>query len=284
MRARRRPKQCRHWRAHKRTRCAQRTQLPRNGCSSDILFYICSPPSNPQSNETIQTENRNGIHPMDGGVESPPARTHSGPTNILVGSSPPLARLRRHPFSDGRFAQNTLHHQPRSARFFKNSPKISLGLYFMCAQVQYPGSILLSLVRRSKTAEYAMWADPLAESPDARFTWRPPLPWAQMRVGTAKRRTPTPVPGDGATRTPFGAYSILFFLRRLLPKKCIPVHFFSEQGGRPMRLRHIRPPRRAYCLRQYGPPSRFGAATVVLRRGSCHRGTMRHRGTARSRA
>ena len=221
---------------------------------------------------------------MDGGVESPPARTHSGPTNILVGSSPPLARLRRHPFSDGRFAQNTLHHQPRSARFFKNSPKISLGLYFMCAQVQYPGSILLSLVRRSKTAEYAMWADPLAESPDARFTWRPPLPWAQMRVGTAKRRTPTPVPGDGATRTPFGAYSILFFLRRLLPKKCIPVHFFSEQGGRPMRLRHIRPPRRAYCLRQYGPPSRFGAATVVLRRGSCHRGTMRHRGTARSRA
>ena len=30
----------------------------------------------------------------------------------------------------------------------------------MYAQVQYPGSILFSLVRRSNSAEYAMWVDP----------------------------------------------------------------------------------------------------------------------------
>ena len=45
----------------------------------------------------------------------------------------------------------------------------------MCAQVQYPGSILFSLVRRSKSAEYAMWGIHAAWSPNARFTWRSPL-------------------------------------------------------------------------------------------------------------
>ena len=79
------------------------------------------------------------------------------PTNILVGSSLPLARLRRHPNSGERCAQNTLHPRPFQRFFKKTPPKICLGLYFMYAQVQYPGSILFSLVRRSKQAEYAMW-------------------------------------------------------------------------------------------------------------------------------
>ena len=35
-------------------------------------------------------------------------------------------------------------------------------------------------------------------------------------------------PGDGAKGAPMCPHSILFFLKRLLPKKCICVHFFAD--------------------------------------------------------
>ena len=64
-------------------------------------------------------------------------------------------------------------------------------------------------------------------SPKVRFTWRPPLSYASLCKGRCDKTMGSDAqPGDGAKGTPKCPYSILFFLRRLLPKKCIRMHFF----------------------------------------------------------